>query len=56
MMGFGWGVAGMIFVPLMGWTGDRVGLEPVFWVLALLPLAGLLLSLKIMRLAPTAQA
>ena len=57
MMGFGWGMAGMIFVPLMGWTGDRVGLEPVFWALALLPLAGLLLSLKIMRLAtPAAQA
>ena len=57
MMGFAWGVAGMIFVPLIGWTGDRVGLEPVFWVLALLPLAGLLLSLKIMRLAtPAAQA
>ena len=57
MMGFAWGVAGMIFVPLIGWTGDRVGLEPVFWVLALLPLAGLLLSLKIMRLTtPAAQA
>ena len=57
MMGFAWGVAGIIFVPLIGWTGDRVGLEPVFWVLALLPLAGLLLSLKIMRLAtPAAQA
>ena len=57
MMGFAWGVAGMIFVPLMGWTAERVGLEPVFWVLALLPLAGLLLSLKMMRLAPaTARA
>ena len=54
MMGFAWGMAGMIFVPLIGWTADRVGLEPVFWVLALLPLAGLLLSLKIMRLAPAA--
>ena len=50
MMGFAWGVAGMIFVPLIGWTADRVGLEPMFWVLAFLPLAGLLLSLKIMRL------
>ena len=55
MMGFAWGVAGMIFVPLIGWTGDRVGLEPVFWALALLPLAGLLLSLKIMRLATPAE-
>ena len=54
MMGFAWGVAGIIFVPLIGWAGDRVGLEPVFWVLALLPLAGLLLSLKIMKLAPPA--
>jgi len=53
MMGFAWGVAGMIFIPLIGWTADRVGLEPVFWVLAFLPLAGLALSLKIMRLGPT---
>ena len=54
MMGFAWGVAGMIFVPLIGWTADRVGLEPVFWVLACLPLLGLALSLKIMKLEPTA--
>ena len=53
MMGFAWGVAGMIFVPLIGWTADRVGLEPVVWVLAFLPLAGLALSVKIMRLGPT---
>lgn len=56
MMGFAWGVAGMIFVPLMGWTAERVGLEPVFWVLAFLPLAGLLLSLKMLRLAPPTAA
>ena len=56
MMGFAWGMAGMIFVPLMGWTADRVGLEPVFWVLAFLPLAGLLLSLKMLRLAPPTAA
>ena len=49
MMGFAWGAAGVFCGPVLGWFADRVGIEPVFRVLALLPLAGFLLALKLPR-------
>ena len=49
MMGFAWGVAGVFCGPVLGWFADRVGIEPVFRVLAVLPLAGFLLALKLPR-------
>ena len=50
MMGFAWGVAGVFCGPVLGWFADRVGIEPVFRVLALLPLAGFLLALRLPRI------
>ena len=47
VMGFGWGMAGITFVPMIGWLADRVGLELVLWGVILLPLAGFLLALKL---------
>ena len=47
IMGFAWGVAGMVFVPLIGWLADHFGLQPLFWGLALLPLLGSLLALRL---------
>ncbi len=45
MMGFAWGIAGIIFVPGAGWLADRIGLEAVLWGLAMLPLAGFPIAL-----------
>ena len=47
VMGFGWGMAGITFIPMIGWLADRVGLEVVLWGVILLPLAGFLLALKL---------
>ena len=49
IMGFAWGVAGMVFVPLIGWLADHFGLQPLFWGLSLLPLLGFLLALRLPR-------
>ena len=47
MMGFAWGIGGMAFVPLTGIVGEMAGLDFAFGLLALLPLAGYLVSLWI---------
>ena len=47
MMGFAWGVAGVFCGPVLGWLADRVGIELVFFGLAILPLAGFFLALKL---------
>ncbi len=49
MMGFGWGTAGIIFVPMAGWLADLVGLHSVFWGFAVLPLLGLPVALTLPR-------
>jgi FSR family fosmidomycin resistance protein-like MFS transporter len=51
MMGFGWGMAGIFCIPLIGWLSDRVGLETVLWGVVLLPLLGFLMALKLPRTA-----
>ena len=56
MMGFGWGVAGITFIPLIGWIGDRAGLEAVLAGVFALPLLGFLLALKLPREATPARA
>ena len=45
MMGFAWGIAGIIFVPGAGWLADRIGLEAVLWGLIMLPLVGFPIAL-----------
>jgi len=47
MMGFGWGMAGITCIPLIGWTADRVGLETTLWGVVLLPIAAFFLALKL---------
>lgn len=49
MMGFGWGTAGIAFVPAAGWLADRVGLTSVFWGLTVLPLIGVPIALRLPR-------
>jgi FSR family fosmidomycin resistance protein-like MFS transporter len=47
MMGFAWGVAGITFVPAIGWAGDLFGLQSVLWAVALAPLAGIPLARRL---------
>ncbi len=47
MMGFSWGLAGITFVPLVGWIADRTGLETVLWGIAMVPVAAFLTSLNL---------
>lgn len=44
MMGFAWGIAGITFIPLVGWIADRTGIEAVLYGVSLLPLIGFGLS------------
>jgi FSR family fosmidomycin resistance protein-like MFS transporter len=47
MMGFSWGMAGLIFVPLTGWLSDTYSLHTALSALAVFPLIGFVLSLKL---------
>jgi len=51
MMGFAWGLAGMIFIPLTGWLSDVFTLQWTLAALALFPIAGFLLAWKLPRTA-----
>jgi FSR family fosmidomycin resistance protein-like MFS transporter len=44
MMGFAWGIAGMIFIPLTGWLSDQFGMHASMRSLALFPLIGFFLA------------
>jgi hypothetical protein len=55
MMGFAWGMAGITAVPAIGWFADRVGIASAFEVLAVLPLLGFLLALKLPAVAGPAE-
>ena len=45
MMGFGWGMAGLIFIPLTGWAADHFSLHAALSAQIVLPLIGFLLTL-----------
>jgi FSR family fosmidomycin resistance protein-like MFS transporter len=47
MMGFAWGTAGLVFIPLTGWISDLFSMQTAFLALALFPLLGFLLALKL---------
>ena len=47
MMGFAWGSAGLIFIPLTGWVSDVFSMQAAFTGLVLLPLIGFFLALKL---------
>jgi FSR family fosmidomycin resistance protein-like MFS transporter len=47
MMGFAWGMAGLIFIPLTGWISDLFSMHAAFAGLVAVPLFGYLLALKL---------
>lgn len=49
MMGFAWGTAGLLFIPLTGRLGDIFSLHHALAALAAFPLVGFLLALRLPR-------
>ena len=49
MMGFAWGAAGLIFIPLTGWVSDVLSMQHAFAGLIAFPLIGFVLALKLPR-------
>jgi FSR family fosmidomycin resistance protein-like MFS transporter len=47
MMGFAWGTAGVVFIPLVGYAADILSLHGVLASLTVFPLIGFLLTLKL---------
>ena len=47
MMGFAWGMAGLLFMPAFGWVADHLGLHATLWGVILLPLVGFLLAVEL---------
>jgi FSR family fosmidomycin resistance protein-like MFS transporter len=47
MMGFAWGTAGLVFIPLTGWVSDLFSMQTAFTALMAFPLLGFLLALKL---------
>jgi FSR family fosmidomycin resistance protein-like MFS transporter len=55
MMGFAWGAAGLVFIPLTGWISDLFSMQHAFAGLIAFPLIGFLLALRLpKRCAPSA--
>jgi FSR family fosmidomycin resistance protein-like MFS transporter len=44
MMGFAWGMSGMIFIPLTGWLSDHYGMHASLRMLAFFPIIGFFLA------------
>jgi MFS transporter, FSR family, fosmidomycin resistance protein len=47
MMGFAWGMAGLIFIPLVGWAGDHFTLYRALFALLTFPVLGIFLTFKL---------
>lgn len=47
LMGFAWGAAGIVFVPLTGWLADRTSLHAALAALLVFPVLGWLLSRRL---------
>ena len=47
MMGFAWGMAGLIFIPITGWAGDHFTLHNSLAALSAFPVIGFFLTLKL---------
>jgi FSR family fosmidomycin resistance protein-like MFS transporter len=55
MMGFAWGAAGLVFIPLTGWISDIFSMQHAFAGLVVFPLLGFLLALMLpKKCAPSA--
>lgn len=44
MMGFAWGSAGLVFIPLVGWAADHVGLGTAMAFVSAFPIVGFFLA------------
>lgn len=49
MMGFAWGAAGLIFVPVTGWLSDLLSLQTAMMLLLIFPLIGVFVTLMLPR-------
>ena len=47
MQGFAWGIAGMIFIPLIGFLSDRFSMQTTMSSLTIFPLIGFFLTLAL---------
>ena len=47
MMGFAWGTAGLLFVPLTGWISDLYSMQTAFAAMVFFPIVGFFLALKL---------
>jgi len=47
MMGFAWGLAGLIFIPFIGWASDTLSMQVTMSALTLFPLIGFFLTMKL---------
>jgi hypothetical protein len=47
MMGFSWGMAGLIFIPLTGWVADHVSMHAALFSLIAFSVLGFFLTLKL---------
>jgi MFS transporter, FSR family, fosmidomycin resistance protein len=47
MMGFAWGTAGLIFIPLTGWISDHFSMQAAFTLLISFPVLGFILGLRL---------
>jgi FSR family fosmidomycin resistance protein-like MFS transporter len=47
MMGFAWGLAGLIFIPFIGWASDKLSMQVTMSALVLFPLIGFFLTMKL---------
>jgi FSR family fosmidomycin resistance protein-like MFS transporter len=47
MMGFGWGMAGLVFIPLTGWISDLSSMHSALMALLVFPAVGFFLSLRL---------
>jgi FSR family fosmidomycin resistance protein-like MFS transporter len=47
LMGFAWGMAGLVCIPLVGAIADHVGLHKTLWGLVLQPLVGFVLAAQL---------
>lgn len=47
MMGFAWGMAGLVFIPLTGWVSDLFSMQAAFSAMIVFPVIGWLLALKL---------
>jgi FSR family fosmidomycin resistance protein-like MFS transporter len=47
MQGFAWGIAGMIFIPLIGFLSDRYSMQTTMSALTIFPLIGFFLTLAL---------